>query len=398
MWLNSITCLGLLALGVVRAQENPASLGLFESQNDIGQVLHSGSAEFDDKTKTYRVTGSGDNMWVATDEFHFVWKKVSADDVALSADISILGADGDGHRKGLLMIRQSLDQDSAYVDAARHGEGLTSLQFREQKGGVTREVESNISGPKRLRIEKRGDRFYMWIAQGNQNFQFAGGSARVEIKAPFYVGIGVCAHNKDATLTVAFTNLQLETKASSKKQNYSTLENVIARSTDARVGYVSRKHLKSAGWSDDGKSLTFVSAGKPQTVPFEPLTTAAPVGTPMNGQPETKYRYFVSEKGGHSAIWRKPKDGSQPEQLTSDDSNDVSPHVSPDGGSLVFLSFPRESKNEHKPTDIELKLMSLADHKVKTLAMFVGSLDSLGPEPWSPDGRRVAFISYQTRE
>ena len=32
------------------------------------------------------------------------------------------------------MIRQSLDADSAYVDVALHGDGLTSLQFRDAQG------------------------------------------------------------------------------------------------------------------------------------------------------------------------------------------------------------------------------------------------------------------------
>ena len=91
------------------------------------------------------------------------------------------------------MIRQGFEPDDAYVDAARHGEGLTSLQFRETKGATTREIESNVSGPATLRIEKRGNRFYMWVAGENEDLRFAGGSAWVLMRMPFYVGIGVCS-------------------------------------------------------------------------------------------------------------------------------------------------------------------------------------------------------------
>jgi TolB protein len=177
------------------------------------------------------VSGSGENMWFGTDEFHFLWKKISADDVMLTADINILGNSGDGHRKGLLIIRQSLDQDSPYADAARHGDGLTSLQFRGQKGAVTREVESAVSGSTRLGIEKHGDRFYMWIAGENESLQFAGGSAKVELHAPFYVGIGVCAHNKKSVQKVEFTNVDLETTVNHPKADYSTVETVIQAGT-----------------------------------------------------------------------------------------------------------------------------------------------------------------------
>jgi TolB protein len=151
----------LLVCAGVQAQGPSVSLGIFEDQSEVGHVLHPGSAEYDSKTNTSTVSGSGENMWFASDEFHFVWKKISSPDVTLTAHISILGSGGDGHRKGVLMIRQSLDGDSAYVDAARHGDGLTSLQFRDQKGAITREIESNVSGPARLRIEKQGDRFYL---------------------------------------------------------------------------------------------------------------------------------------------------------------------------------------------------------------------------------------------
>ncbi len=62
------------------------------------------------------------------------------------------------------MIRQSLDSDSVYADAALHGDGLTSLQWRDEKGGATREVQANVTGPKRIRLEKRGNYVSMSVA------------------------------------------------------------------------------------------------------------------------------------------------------------------------------------------------------------------------------------------
>ena len=62
------------------------------------------------------------------------------------------------------MIRQSLDADSAYADVALHGNGLTSLQARDEKGAATHEIQSNISGPKRVRIQKIGPYFYMYVS------------------------------------------------------------------------------------------------------------------------------------------------------------------------------------------------------------------------------------------
>jgi hypothetical protein len=68
-------------------------------------------------------------MWGSADAFYFVWKQVSGD-VTLAADIEWVGTSEVGHRKAVLMVRQSLDPGAAYADAVSHGDGLTSLQFR----------------------------------------------------------------------------------------------------------------------------------------------------------------------------------------------------------------------------------------------------------------------------
>ena len=117
-------------------------MGIFESHANVGAVLNSGAVEYDSAKKSYTIAGSGENMWFGADAFQFAWKKMSGD-VTLSADISFLGNGGNPHRKAVLMIRQSLDADSVYADVALHGNGLTALQFRDEKGGATQEVQSH---------------------------------------------------------------------------------------------------------------------------------------------------------------------------------------------------------------------------------------------------------------
>ena len=78
------------------------------------------------------------------------------------------------------MIRQSLDADSIYADVARHGNGLTALQFRNEKGGITQEVQSLIVAPKQLRMEKHGAYFTIWLSGPNGGMEMAGGSPKIE--------------------------------------------------------------------------------------------------------------------------------------------------------------------------------------------------------------------------
>src|SRR5579863_4031023 len=136
------------------AQTANSPVGIFESHGDVGTVLHNGSVDYDAAKRTYTISGSGENMWLGKDAFQFVWKKMSGD-VTLTADISFLTKTGNEHKKAVLVLRQTLDEDSVYVDVALHASGLTSLQFRDELGGLTREIQSSIQAPNRLSIAKR---------------------------------------------------------------------------------------------------------------------------------------------------------------------------------------------------------------------------------------------------
>ena len=125
----------VLSIALLFAVEEE-KIGDFDGQTDIGTVKLKGDAQFDAKTKQYTITGSGENMWAGEDAFHFLWRKTSGDQ-RLSTAIAWIGTGGNERQKAGLMIRQSLDADSAYIDAVVHGNGLVSLQYREQSGGTT---------------------------------------------------------------------------------------------------------------------------------------------------------------------------------------------------------------------------------------------------------------------
>src|SRR5207248_9096967 len=165
-------------------------------------------------------------MWAAKDAFHYVWKKASGD-LSLTADISFVGTGKEAHRKACLVIRQSLDADAAYVDVALHGDGLTSLQFRESKGAATHEVQANVASPTRLRLEKRGKYALLYLAGKGEELRFSGAAVRWTLEESFYVGIAVCAHNPDVIEKALFSNVELNTALPASTRQpvlYSTLE------------------------------------------------------------------------------------------------------------------------------------------------------------------------------
>ena len=179
--------------GVPTRNAAPPALGLFTASGDVGvpSSVGAGAATWDEASKTYTVTGGGENMWAAADHFHYVWKRVSGD-VTLEAAITFTASQPaagtpDPHRKAALIIRQSLDADAVYADAALHGDGLTSLQWRDAKGAVTHEVQSDVVGPARLRVEKRGAYVSMSIAGAGEPFRPAGGAAKIDLTGEYSI-------------------------------------------------------------------------------------------------------------------------------------------------------------------------------------------------------------------
>ncbi len=198
---SRILCAAALAAAL---SASAGGLGLFTDQGDVGKAGRPGTAAYDPYQDAYTVGASGANMWFKADAMHYVWRRVSGD-VSIAADISFVGTSAQGHRKACLVIRQDLSPGSAYVDVARHGDGLTSLQFRAEPDGMTQEIQSSVPAPRRVRLDKVGDTVYLSVAGGDGVLRPSGASFRLSLADPFYVGLAVCAHDDAAFETAVFS-------------------------------------------------------------------------------------------------------------------------------------------------------------------------------------------------
>lgn len=390
-WLLVFACL-LVGGSVSLLAQAAGPVGKFEASGDVGTVLHAGSTQFDPARQTYTITGSGENMWFKTDAYQFAWKKMSGD-VMLSADIAFADNGGNEHKKAVLMFRQSLDADSAYADIARHGNGMTSLQFRDEKGAVTREVQSFISAPKRLRLVKRGDYFYMSLGDGD-DLQMSGGWIKVPLQGEFYVGIGVCSHNKDVVEKATFSNVDLTApSAAGAPKLYSTLETVEVDSGDRRAVYIAPERFEAPNWTRDGKSFLFNGSGRILKLPVtggkpETLDTGFAVRCNNDHGISPDSTEFVisdqSQEKHDSIIYILPIGGGTPRRITKN-----SPSYwhgwSPDGKTLAFVG----QRND----EFDIYTIPAAGGDETRLTTAKGLDD--GPE-YSPDGKYIYFNSVRT--
>ncbi len=350
----------LAAGGTLIAQSAESPRGIFEGNGDVGTVLHAGSVEYDAAQRRYIVTGSGENMWAAADAFHFVWKKVSGD-VTLSAAVNLAGTGGNAHRKAVLMVRQSLDADSAYADVALHGDGLTSLQSRDEKGGATHEIQANLvpgksSLPMRLTIEKRGNYVSMSLADTGDAFRPAAGPMRLLLKEPFYVGIGVCAHDKNAIEKATFSDVELTVRPTApagplKGSLYSTLETITVSSTDRRVVQIVPGRIEAPNWTPDGAWLIYNGSGRIHRIP------------PTGGGAETIDTGFAN-------------------RLNNDHG------ISPDGKLLAI------SDQSQEPRRSVIYVLPIAGGEPRRVTQNYPSYW----HGWSPDGKTLAFCGERNGE
>ena len=94
-------------------------------------------------------------------------------------------------------------------------------------------------------------------------------------------------------------------------------------------------------------------------------------------------------------IWRMAPDGSNQEQVTNDSFNNWFPHVSPDGQSIMMISFPKEIDPADHPyyKRVYLRVMPVGGGTPRVVAYVYGGQGTINVPSWSPDGRMVAFVS-----
>ena len=494
-FITALTFAGFLTFATMSSHSQPPALGIFDGQADVGQVKNPGSATYDAGRQEYTITGSGTNMWLGTDEFHLVWKRMKGDFI-LSARAQFIGKGVEAHRKIGWIVRSSLESNSPHVTAVVHGDGLTSLQFRRTSGATTEEKKPAVKAADVLQLERKGNTYTMSVAR------FGDPLATEQISDlalgdEVYVGLYVCSHNKDVIEKAVFSNVRITVPARDNFVPYreyigSDLEILDVESGSRRTIYHVPDSLQAPNWTKDGKALIYnrngrlyrfdLAKGTPTeintgfatsnnndhvlsfngkmlaisnhvreeqnqsnvfTMPVQGgtpkrITTTGPsylhgwspdgkflvYTAQRNGEfdiykilsaggtetnltntpglddgpeytPDGKYIYFNSTRTGLMQLWRMKPDGSQQEQVTNDEYNNWFPHISPDGKWIVFLSFLKDVKPEDHPfyKRVYIRLMPAAGGPSRVIAYVYGGQGTINVPSWSPDSKRVAFVS-----
>ena len=485
----------VLFSATVYCQQNP--VGIFEGHTDVGTNVKPGSATYIPETGQYIISGAGYNVWADHDEFQFVWKKMKGDFI-ISTKAEFLGGWVNYHRKVGVMVRKSLDGNSAHVNTVEHGDGLTSLQFRRTAGAQTDEIKSKLTKANIIELERRGNQYIMRAAIYGEPYT-TDTISNIDLGDEVYVGLFVGSHNADIVETGVFSNVRLTIPFKGIADNNtqmklgSNLEILEIASGKRDIIYSVPNSIQAPNWMKDGRALIFnddkglinhfdlasksvsvintgsitnnnndhvisfdgnmlglsssvrglggsiiytvpITGGNPkQITPKGPsyLHGWSPDGNflvfcgerngeydvyrvPSNGGPEVrltetkglddgpeyspdgKYIYFNSVRSGTMQIWRMKPDGKDPEQVTNDEYNNWFAHISPDGKWIVFITFLKEEVQPgiHPPyKHVYIRLMPFSGGPARVLAYVYGGQGTINTPSWSPDSKRVAFVS-----
>lgn len=414
--------------------------GIFTT-TDVGHPRLKGSTRYDADKQVYTLSGSGANMWANADQFHFASVKMSGDFI-LTTFCRFEGKGVVLHRKMGLIVRADLSAGSRYADAAVHGDGLTSLQYRSADNDPTNEIKAEMKAPEVIQLERKGDTLVMRCAKKGEALTETGRLTMV-FKDPVYVGLFVCSHDTAVIETAQFHNFRIDVPAAASVDGYkqpsaSRLELLDLATGNRRVIFTTNEHIEAPNWSVDGKFLIYNSGGllykfplatrQPEKINTGDVTKCnndhglsfdgkmlaisstatlpggrsgsmvytVPVGggTPKaitknvpsywhGWSPDGKTLVYCAERNGDYDVWDIPSNGGEEFQLTSAKGLDDGPEYAPDGKKIYF--------NSVRTGQMKIWRMNPDGSNQEQV--------SSGPyQDWfahlSPDGQKMVYVSY----
>jgi TolB protein len=383
---------------ILAFSQQQSKVGMFDERTDVGNATIAGKTTYNPATQEYTMEGAGMNMWANSEQFNFLWKKLKGDFI-ISANVRFIGEGTSPHRKIGIMARNSLDAGSAYVDAAVHGDVLTSLQYRAAADAVSEQLELSTYHPVAIEFQRTGNTFTFFAATRGENYKSI--SKELVLNEEVFAGLFICSHDEKISEKAIFSNVRITIPAAADFRPYrdyigSHIEIMDVKTGLRKILHTATNSLQAPNWTKDGKSLIYNSEGLiyKYTIADGKIETVntGPVKNNNNDHVlsfDGKMIGLSSNTGEKraSTIFIMPVTGSEnPIQITPTDLGHSYFHSwSPDGKKLIFTG-QRNSQYDIWSVDIATKK--------ETALTNTPTLDD-GPE-FTPDGKYIFFNSVRT--
>jgi hypothetical protein len=164
-------------------------------------------------TGTYTMTGSGADIWavngVEADEFHFAYKMLSGAGSIVAKVVSV--GNTDPWAKAGVMIRESLNPDSAHAFACITPGNGVAMQYRPSTGGTSANYnQTGVAAPYWVKLERSVSGLFTvsQSANGTSWQPVTGAVAQtIPMATNVYIGLALTAHNAALTCQAVFSNV-----------------------------------------------------------------------------------------------------------------------------------------------------------------------------------------------
>jgi Tol biopolymer transport system component len=377
-----------------KSQKTP--LGIFAGTTDVGNPHKAGAVSYNEEMQQYTIEGAGTNMWLARDEFHFLWQRFKGNFI-LTTRAQFIGKGVEEHRKMGWTVRSNLDPDSPHVTAVVHGDGLTSLQFRRTKGGITEEVRSSLKAADVIQLERKGNVFVMSAARFGDPF-VTEQIADITLGDEVHAGLFVCSHNKDVVEKAVFRDVRITVPVSDTFVPYrdyigSNLEVMDVATGTRRILYSSPDSLQAPNWTNDGKALIYNSNGHLYRFDLankKQVEIDTDFANSNNNDHVLSFdgkmlaiSHHAKEDENRSIVYVVPAQGGKPRRVTAKGPSYLH-GWSPDGKFLVYTGL----------RDGELDIYKIPVSGGEEIALTNAKGVDDGPE-FTPDGKYIYFNSMR---
>jgi TolB protein len=328
----------LLVLGFIFsvASSQNAGIGIFQSSSDIGNPKKAGSAVYNSSDQSYSIKGGGYNIWFARDEFHYLYNKIKGDFI-LTANFEFIGKGANAHRKTGWMIRATTDDTSPHATATLHGDGLTVLQWRGEKGAPMRDPQDELfadtSWYNIIQVERSGKTITMRAAHTGEALQTIGSHVMENLPDEVLAGLFVCSHDSMTIEEARIFNVRIDRPVSDNYDPWKSgfigcrLETMNVFDGSRKVIFEKPGRFEAPNWMPDGKKLLFNMDGLLYKIPvnggeLEKLNTGSANknnndhGISFDGKMLAISNHREGLPGGGSSVYVLPLTGGEPKIVT----------------------------------------------------------------------------------
>ena len=383
-------------------------VGIFKNGMDIGNPGIAGSAIYNENEQEYTLNGSGYNIWFNRDEFHYLFNEINGDFI-LTASFKLSGKGTEPHRKTGWMLRASTDDDSPFISATLHGDGLTVLQWRNYKGASMLSTNNQIpapgSGYEIIQIERSGKIIFTRAAHPGEALENIGSYEMINLPDKILAGPFICSHNPAVNEEVIVHNLRIDKPAGINynpgKDGYtiSRLETMNVFDLKRKVIFEKQARFEAPNWMPDGAKLLFNMGGLLYKIPVKggdivPLRTGFANrinndhGISFNGKLLAISHQREGIPGGGSTVYVLPLKGGKPE-LVTEQSPSYWHGWAPDNNEVIYVA-----KRDEKP---EYNIYRKSIKRGKEIALTsCKSGEHVDGCEYSPDGKYIYYNGSHT--